>query len=181
MVAVRTSGLAIVLLHLWAQRYLPTGDSSCYVGYQKLITAILFSKLVHHRAPQNMSISVMLFWFKNTTPQAKHGTLYRRHIGSRTVGRSEVTELNSKKLKTATNFTLFHSKGQNVWICLCCRQIMQHVLYWWGQVKYRFYKTSKRLWALEENAELNFVMFVDSLGIATGVLNFWDSKGWSPL
>lgn len=49
---------------------------------------------------------------------------------------------------------------------------MQHVLYWWGQVKYRFYKTSKRLWALEENAELNFVMFVDSLGIATGVLNF---------
>lgn len=106
MVTVHTSGWATVLLPLWAQRHLPTGDSSCYVDYQKLITAIPFSKLVHHRVPQKMSIYVMLFWFKNTTPQAKQGTLYSRHIGSRTVGRSEVIEQNSKKIK---NFYKFHS------------------------------------------------------------------------
>lgn len=103
-VTVHTSGWATVLLPLWAQRHLPTGGSSCYVGYEKLITAILFPKLVHHRAPQKMSISVMLFSFKNTTPQAKHGTLYSRHIGSRTVGRSEVTEQNSKKIKNCYKF-----------------------------------------------------------------------------
>lgn len=94
-VTVHTSGWGMVLLPLWAQRHLPTGDSSCYVGYQKLVTAILFSKLTHHRAPQKMSISVMLLQFKNTTPQAKHGTFYSSHVGSRTVGRSEVTEQNS--------------------------------------------------------------------------------------
>lgn len=39
-------------------------------------------------------------------------------------------------------------------------------------IKYKFYETSKHLRALEENAELNVLMFVDSLGTATGVLNF---------
>lgn len=94
MVAVHASGWATILLPLRAQRHLPTGDSSCYVGYQKFITAILFSKLAYHRVPQKMSISVMLIWFKNTTPQEKHNTLYSRHIGSRTGGRSKVTEQN---------------------------------------------------------------------------------------
>lgn len=99
-VTVHTSGWGMVLLPLWAQRHLPTGDSSCYVGYQKLVTAILFSKLTYHRVPQKMSISVTLFAFKNTTPQAKHSALYSSHVVSRTVGRSEVTEQNSKRIKT---------------------------------------------------------------------------------
>lgn len=98
-----------------------------------------------------MSISVMLLQFKNTTPQAKHGTLYRSHVGSRTVGRSEVTEQNSKKIKTCYKFhstqkakctNLTSLQANNAMCCIGG-----------GGLNTKFYKTSKHFWALEENAE----------------------------
>lgn len=148
-VTARNSGWTTVLSPPWTQRHLSAGDYRCYAGHWKLLTAILFSKLVHYRVPQEMSISEMLLWFKNITPKAKYGTLYGRHIGSRTVGRSDLTEKKLvRKYRTATNFTLLHSKRQTVWICLCYKQIMQHVLYWWGWVKYRFYKKRKMLYLI---------------------------------
>lgn len=72
-----------------------------------LITAVLLSKLAHHTAPHKISISEMLFWLKNNASKAKCAALYSWLVGNRTVGRSEVAEQNSRKLRATTNFTLF--------------------------------------------------------------------------
>ena len=115
-----------VLLPLWAQSSLLTRNFSYFLGYQKLFTAILFSKLVHHRVLHKMSISEMLFWFKNTTPQAKC-PLCSRHVGNRTVERSEVT-----KLEKIYSYCSIQYSGQKskmcefALACLCYKQIVQH-------------------------------------------------------
>lgn len=60
-----------------------------------------------------MSISETLFWFKNTTPQAKC-PLCSRHVGNRTVERSEVTEQNLRKFIATAAFSILVRKAKCV-------------------------------------------------------------------